>query len=47
MKQCYPCNKVMEDTLKVLVPLTELLSNRFQYKLSDRSRKELGLLSHL
>lgn len=29
VKQCYPYNKVMEDTLKVLVPLTQLLGNRF------------------
>lgn len=47
MKQCYPFNKILSDCLRVLIPLTSLLGNRFQYKLSDRSRKELGLLNQL
>ncbi len=47
VKQCYPFNKILSDCLRVLIPLTALLGNRFQYKLSDRSRKELGLLNQL
>ena len=30
-----------------MIGLTRLISNRIQYKLTDRSRKELGLLKHL